>query len=844
MADKLVIIDGNSLFYRSFYALPLLTNANGEFSNAVYGFAIQITKIINDIKPSHIVVAFDAGKHTFRNDLYSEYKATRKPMPTELRSQIKPLKEMLSLMNIKMCEQTGVEGDDIVGTIAKRFSNIETVIVTADRDTLQLIDDTTKVLFTKKGTSEVYIVDKEVLKRDFGVTPSQIVDLKAIQGDKSDNIPGVAGIGEKGAHLLIEKFESLDGIYQNLNQITGKQKEHLINHKQEAYLSYQLAKIKTDVNIDCNLQECKYIYPYTQEVQQFFKQYDFKTLLRKPEYFALNNDIPQPAKFKLIAINSAESLKNIVVLHKNTSQIAFFEDRNIIYFSNGTEEYVVDTTSNFYSENKNEVYDIIKKILEGDAEKILFDSKYVKHYLADKNIKLNGKVFDVSIAKHLVDGVSVKSASDILIDEQDWQNPASVIFNLKDEYVKRLHELGMDYLYYQIELPLVDVLFDMEQTGVKLDISVMNDLSIKFKEELTELEKQIYLLTGQEFNINSPKQLAEILYDKLGLKGGRKKSTSADHLEALVNKHPAIELILRYRKIAKLNSTYIEGFKVHLDKDNRVHTCFKQTLTNTGRLSSTEPNLQNIPIRSEDGKIVRSMFVASSQDHVLIDADYSQIELRLLAHMSDDEYFISAFNNNEDIHTHTASQVYGIDSSLVTKDMRRIAKVVNFGIIYGISEYGLSTDLNISSKEAKQLITEFYNNHPKVKMFMENAINVARETGRVSTLLGRSRKMAEISSSNYMVRSMAERASQNMPLQGSAADIVKIAMVKVYNKLKELNLKAKLILQVHDELLVDCPKQEESIVKAIVKDCMEQSYKLKVPLTVDVTSSYRWSDGH
>ena len=843
MDNKLVIIDGNSLFYRSFYALPLLTNSNGEYSNAVYGFAIQIVKIIQDLKPTHIAVAFDAGKHTFRNELYSEYKATRKPMPSELRSQIVPLKKMLALMNIEMCEKPGVEGDDIVGTLAKRFSDTQTIIVTADRDTLQLIDDTTQVYFTKKGTSELYIVDRAVLKQDFGVTPEQIVDLKALQGDKSDNIPGVAGIGEKTAQSLVERFGSLENIYLNIDQITGKQKEHLINNKDNAFLSYQLAKIKTDVEIECHLEDCKYIYPFTSEVQDFFKHYEFKTLLKRADHFQQSNNIVVSPKRAIVNINSADGLKEILELQKQP-EFAYIENKKVIYFSNGNTEYIIDTNSDFYLNNVKDVTSVISQLFVSPAQKIVFDSKQVKHYLIDNKIKYFNNFFDLSIAKHLVDGISVKSANDILLDEEDWQTPASIIYTSKQEYFKQLQNLGMYNLYKDVELPLVDVLLDMEQAGFKVDYEVLTELSAKFKEELTELEKQIYLLVGEEFNINSPKQLAEILYDKLGLKGGRKKSTSAEHLEGLINKHPVVPLILRYRKIAKLNSTYIDGFRQHLDSDNLVHTSFKQTLTNTGRLSSTEPNLQNIPIRSEDGKIVRSMFVARDKDSVLIDADYSQIELRLLAHLSDDEYFIEAFKNNDDIHSHTASQVFGVPMSEITKDMRRVAKVVNFGIIYGISEYGLSTDLNISAKEAKRLIDEFYINHPKVKNFMENAINIARETGRVATLLGRSRKMTEISSSNYMVRSMAERASQNMPLQGSAADIVKLAMIKVYNKLKDNNLQAKLILQVHDELIIDCPKHEQEQVKQIVKDCMESAYKLKVPLTVDVTASYRWSDGH
>lgn len=844
MANKLVIIDGNSLFYRSFYALPLLSNSDGEYSNAVYGFAIQIVKIIQDIKPTHIAVAFDAGKHTFRNDMYSEYKATRKPMPTELKCQIEPLKKMLKLMNIDYCEKAGVEGDDVVGTLAKRFSDTQTIIVTADRDTLQLIDDTTSVYFTKKGTSELYIVDEKVLKQDYKVSPKQIIDLKALQGDKSDNIPGVAGVGEKTAQTLIEKYGSLDGIYEHIDELSGKLKDNLLVHKDDAYLSYKLATIKTDVDLDCSLEDCKYIYPFKREVQDFFKQYEFKTLLKKQECFeqvASNNEIQTTQK---IAINSQETLEILRNFTINTTEFAFFVNDGDIYMADNIQEFAILKDSGYNMATNLQVCQIITNVLLGDAKKIFFDSKYIKHFLDSYNIILGGEFFDLSIAKHLVDGVSIKSASDILLDDEDWQNPASVIYRLKIEYEKKLKDFGLYNLYQNVELPLVDVLFDMEKTGIKIDTDVLDQLSIKYKQELSSLEQQIYMLAGEEFNINSPKQLGVILYDKLGLSGGRKKSTSADKLEALANKHPIVELVLRYRKIAKLNSTYIDGFKPHLDNENKVHTTFKQTLTNTGRLSSVDPNLQNIPIRSDEGREVRSMFVASSQEYVLIDADYSQIELRLLAHLSGDEYFIDAFNNNEDIHTSTACQVFGVESKDVTRDMRRIAKVVNFGIIYGISGFGLSNDLGISPKQATNLIETYYQSHPKVKQFMESAVNIARETGRVSTLLGRSRKMTDITSNNYVLRSMAERASQNMPLQGSASDIVKIAMINVYNQLKAHNLKAKLILQIHDELIVDCPIEEEGVVKQIVKEAMEDAYKLKVPLTVDIESSYRWSDGH
>lgn len=844
MANKLVIIDGNSLFYRSFYALPLLANSNGEYSNAVYGFAIQIVKIIQDIKPTHIAVAFDAGKHTFRNDMYSEYKATRKPMPTELKGQIEPLKQMLGLMHIHCCEKLGVEGDDIVGTLAKRFSDTQTIIVTADRDTLQLIDDTTSVYFTKKGTSELYIVDTQTLKSDYGVTPNQIIDLKALQGDKSDNIPGVAGIGEKTAHTLIEKFGSLDDIYQHIDELSGKVKNNLLEHKEDAYLSYRLATIKTDVELDCSLEDCEYIYPFGKDVQDFFKRYEFKTLLKKQECFVQEEEKPQTTSCQKIAVDSQETLKMLHNFIYNTQEFAVFVNNSDVFIADNTKEFAIYANSDYNIANNVQIAQVVSEIFSCNASKIFFDSKQMKHFVSNQNMILSGDVFDLSIAKHLVDGVSIKSASDILLDGEDWEHPAYIIYRLKFEYEKKLNDFGLYNLYKNVELPLVDVLFDMEQTGVKVDTQVLENLSVQYKQEMAGLEQQIFMLAGEEFNINSPKQLGVILYDKLGLNGGRKKSTSADRLEALAGKHPIIALILRYRKLAKLNSTYIDGFKPHLDFEDKVHTTFKQTLTNTGRLSSVDPNLQNIPVRTDEGRVVRSMFVASSKDNVLIDADYSQIELRLLAHLSGDEYFIDAFNNGEDIHTSTACQVFGVDSASVTREMRRIAKVVNFGIIYGISGFGLANDLGISPKQATDYIEAFYRMHPKVKQFMDNAVNIARETGRVSTLLGRSRKMTDITSNNYLVRSMAERASQNMPLQGSAADIVKIAMIDVYSKLSQHNLKAKLILQVHDELIIDCPLNEVDCVKDIVKDSMENAYKLKVPLTVDIQSSYRWSDGH
>ena len=842
MTNKLVIIDGNSLFYRSFYALPLLSNSNGEYSNAVYGFAVQIARIIQEIKPTHIAVAFDAGKHTFRNDMYDQYKSNRKPMPPELKSQIEPLKKMLSLMNIKYCEKAGFEGDDIVGSLSKKFANTQTIIVTADRDTLQLIDDTTNVYFTKKGTTELYIVDKNVLKKDYGLAPNQIIDLKALQGDMSDNIPGVAGIGEKTAIKLLQDYSTIENLYAHIDEFSGKLGENLKNGKESAFLSKELATIKTDVDIDCNIDDCKYVFPFDEKLKEFFKLYDFKSLLKRPELFVgVNKEgVSVQKNVRIEDVKDTKNLEKLQKLIKSQTKIAFFCDKNNINLCYNNTEFAF-----FVNDlNKNALMQLFSEIFAANKEVILFDSKLTRHYLDEFDVKIECSIFDVSIAKHLVDGTIVKAVDSILLDEQDRKVPAKILFDLQKELSEKLEAMGMMKLYRDIELPLSEVLYEMENDGFKIDIEVLNKLSNKFSEELADLEKQIFELAGVEFNVNSPKQLAEVLYEKLGLKHGRKQSTSADNLEKITDLHPVVPLVLRYRKIAKLNNTYIEGFRPRIDNNGLVHTTFNQTLTNTGRLSSADPNLQNIPIRSDDGKVVRSMFVARQKDYVLTDADYSQIELRILAHMTGDEYFIEAFNNNEDIHTKTASLVFGVPMSEVDKLQRRVAKVVNFGIIYGISEYGLASDLHISAWQAKDLINNFYSKHPKVKEFMQMQVDIAKQTGRVSTLFGRSRSMTDINSSNYMVRSMAERASQNMPLQGTAADIVKIAMIKVRDALRKNNLKTKLILQVHDELVLDGPASEAEMVAKIVKDSMENATKLCVPLTVDVAQSYRWSDGH
>ena len=845
MADKLVIIDGNSIMYRSFFALPLLSNSEGEYSNAIYGFAMQVINIINNIGPKYMVVAFDAAKHTFRNDLYDGYKANRKPMPDELRGQIPALKEMLKLMNITVVEQQGIEGDDIIGIVSKKFLDTETIIVTGDRDSFQLVDDVASVYFTRKGTSDVKVMTVKELKNEYGVTPKQFIDLKALQGDTADNIPGVAGVGPKTATDLILKYGSIENLYDNIDEISGKLKEKLETSRDMAFLSKQLATILTKGEIDLKLSDCTFDYPFSSLVYDYFKKYEFKTLLKSEKNFDLSKGEKQDIELNIIDVKNANLLKNIKNIANKSGFMSFFIETNKTEISFGGDVFKIELYNDLLSNGLNEFsfFEEMKEVFENEnIVKISFDSKRDMYNLKKYGISLNN-YFDVSIAKYLVDGVPVDSVKDVFFDEKT-EGVSYKMVNFYNDYKIKIEEDGLHYLYYDVENKLSKVLFSMEENGFKIDENVLNELKVKYEKEIAELTTKIYELAGEEFNINSPKQLGEILYDKLGLSHKKKKSTSAENLAEIENEHEIVKFILRFRKVSKFLNTYVSGIYPHIDKNKFVHTYFKQTFTTTGRLSSTEPNLQNIPIRSEESREIRSMFVASNEDSVLIDADYSQIELRILAHMSKDPLFVDAFNNGDDIHTQTASSIYGLPKELVSKDMRRSAKVVNFGIIYGMSEYGLAEDLHIKPKEAKEFILNYYAKHKKVEELMNGLIQTARDTGKATTLFGRTRKMFDINASNYMVRMRAERASQNMPLQGTAADIIKIAMVNIFDALKYGGYKAKLIMQVHDELIIDCPKSEEQEVMKLLENEMKNACKLIVPLEIDVTSSFRWSEGH
>ena len=850
--EKLVLIDGNSLINRAFYALPILSNSDGEYSNAVYGFCNILIRIIETIKPKYMAVAFDYGKPTFRHAMYADYKAGRHKMPDELASQFPLLKATLDSMNIKFVEREGIEADDFIGTLSKKF-DIETVIVSGDRDLFQLVNDRITVYFTKKGISQTIDVTPKNIKEVYGVNADQVISLKSLMGDSSDNIKGVDGVGEKTALNLIENYGSLDGVYQNIDKITGKLKEKLISGKDSAYLSYKLATIKRDVDIDISLDDLTYDFPFNEKTKEIFAKYEFKSILKRSELFAIKTEQNLAHKVAKVEVKTSQDFDRFLNNIQTTNQFAIWYCEDKIFVSNSKfQEYVIFVKNDENNEkmlSKQQVFINFSEILQNpEQKKIVLNGKKLMRELANYDVKLNGLDFDANLALYLLSG-SKKTD----YDEQSFANKfgyeaddiATALFASKEKLLDELKSEKMQDLYFQVELPLVSVLFDMEQNGFKIDTEKLAEIGNQYKAELDVLTKEIYADAGQEFNIRSPKQVGEILFGKLGLKAPRymKASTNADVLERIENDHPIISKILRYRKIFKLLDTYILPFNELADKKTGlIHTVFNQTLTATGRLSSSEPNLQNIPIREEEGKVLRKFFIPREQGGKIITSDYSQIELRLLAHYSQDAKLLYAYHNNIDIHTQTASDLFGVELCFVTPDMRRTAKTVNFGIIYGISDYGLSQQLKIMPAQAKMFIQKYFENYSAVKEYMQSSIEKARETGYVSTLLGRTRKIDEIKSPNFNTRQFGERAAMNMPLQGTASDIIKMAMVNVHNEFKKQNLKSKLILQIHDELVVDCAKGEEEIVKEILKSKMENAVKLSIPLEVQISVGNDWYD--
>ena len=859
--EKLVLIDGNSLLNRAFYATPVFTTKAGLPTNGVFGFVKLILKIISERKPTHFVVAFDLRAPTFRHELYKDYKAGRKPMPDELAKQVPVLKEVLRAMNIRICEKEGYEADDIIGTLAKRFS-VPTYIYTGDRDSYQLVDSTTSVCYTRKGVSDILELNADNFQSEIGLTPSQIIDLKALMGDKSDNIPGVAGVGEKSAKTLLEKYSDLNGIYDHLSEITGALHAKLETNEEMARFSYRLATIDVNSPIELELCDCPVKFPLPATAKSKFAELEFKSLL--------GMDIYEESQVKLEEIEQEEqpitqsvvadddvlngllellqsNVGDVMGYHETDKEISvcLLESGRVF---NGVEYRLPFTVGllepGFFDYQLTPLYNVI---FGGKRKVIAYATKEIRKRLLELGVEFTTDFEDVSILKCLsegtVNGDDLNTCLELFSKSTEFK--AKGVCELYNEYYSQLNAEEQK-LYKEVELPLSVVLFEMEKVGIAVDREYLYDLSARYKKELGELTDRIHALAGETFNVNSTQQLGKILFEKLNIGGGKvkKKSTNSyktgsPELLKFENDHEIIPLILRYRKIQKLNSTYLEGIKPFIKSNGRIYTTFNQINTSTGRLSSSNPNLQSIPVRNDEGRELRKLFLAS-EGNVLIDADYSQIELRLLAHFSGSPELIAAFNSGEDIHALTAAQVFNVPIEEVTSDMRRQAKAVNFGIIYGISAFGLAEDLGISQSSAQSYIAKYFETYSLVKEYFENGVAKAKETGYTKTYLGRKRMITELTSSNRVLRSFGERAAMNMPLQGSSADIIKLAMIGVSKRLKSEGLGAKLIMQVHDELIIDCPKSEQEIVKKLLKEEMENAVSLSIPLLVDVGVGENW----
>ncbi|NSL51518.1 DNA polymerase I [Calidifontibacillus erzurumensis] len=872
--QKIVLIDGNSIAYRAFFALPLLNNDKGVYTNAVYGFTMILMKVLEEENPTHILVAFDAGKTTFRHQTFSEYKGGREKTPLELSEQLPFIREVLDAFNIPRYELEQYEADDIIGTLAKQAEKekVEVKIITGDKDLLQLVSDYVTVLHTKKGITDVEVYDVEKIKEKYQLTPKQIIDMKGLMGDSSDNIPGVPGVGEKTAIKLLTQFGTLENTLDSVHEVSGKKlQEKLIEHKEQALMSKQLATIHCDAPIDITLQDINRKEMNKENVIKIFKELGFTSLLERIG----DADETSQAEFAEIEYKIVDELSEALLLDEAALVVEIIDENyheaDIVGFSivNKKEKLYIPTEIALQSA-------IFKNWLEDESKKkIVFDAKQAMTALKWRGISLKGVEFDLLIASYLLnpsetaheitdvakrygymnihaDEVVYGKGAKRKVPSQDeladhLVRKADAIFQVKDQAIKHLKDNNQYDLFRNLELPLSFILSEMEYTGVMVDINRLEKMGQELDVQLKEIEEKIYELAGEPFNINSPKQLGAILFEKLQLPPVKKTktgySTSADVLEKLADMHEMIPLLLHYRQLGKLKSTYIEGLLKVVHRDtSKIHTRFNQALTQTGRLSSTEPNLQNIPIRMEEGRKIRQAFIPSEEDWVIFAADYSQIELRVLAHIAKDEKLIEAFREGKDIHTKTAMDVFHVDEKDVTPNMRRQAKAVNFGIIYGISDFGLSQNLGITRKEAAKFIEQYFKSFPGVKKYMDEIVLKAKENGYVTTLLNRRRYLPDITSRNFNVRSFAERTAMNTPIQGSAADIIKKAMIDMVERLKKENLKTRLLLQVHDELIFEAPKSEIEKLTKIVPEVMENAIQLDVPLKVDYSYGPTWFD--
>lgn len=852
---KLLLLDGNSMLFRAYYATLYthrMTTSNGIPTNAVYGFVMMLNKAIDIIEPDEILVAWDAGKPTFRHKQFSAYKGTRKPLDEELIVQFPIVREYLDAAGIKRYEQEGYEADDIIGSMAKCCKDVQTTILTSDRDLLQLIDATTHVLLMKKGLSEMDLMDEQNLLDTYGITPSQVIEMKGLMGDTADNIPGVQGVGEKTALRLLNQYSTVENVYAHIDEVKGKLKEKLEKDKDNAFMSLELATIYTKMELPFELCDCEFS-GIQEAVNGFYEKYEMRSLVNRTKQ-------TKDEKWPLKEVDHLEMIQDENVMIMPVCSQEPYLDQKLYGFMVPLDKTIYYISVENALENAN-----FKKLLE-KKKIITWDTKEMMHLLDRYGFKWNEFSDDLHIAGFLLN--STATDSDALIEALHISLPESFhdvskktkeepaysvtrekaichsltqqLFEKRSEIRSSLKSQNVISLYEDIEMPLAHVLFSMEKEGISIQESFLDEYGALLNQKLDELAQQIYGHAGMIFNINSPKQLANVLFDELNLSGGgKKRSTSADVLEKLRGKHPIIEDILEYRKIAKVLSTYIDGLKKHIRSDEKIHTCFNQTMTQTGRLSSSDPNLQNISIRDELGKEIRKAFVAQEGYH-LLSADYSQIELRMLAHMANEDHMIKAFNEGLDIHTKTATLIFGCTPEEVDDQKRRIAKTVNFGIVYGQTEFGLSSQLHITRKEAGEFMQMYFDSYPKIHQYMNQLIDFCKENGYVETLFHRRREIPEINDKNFMTREFGKRAAMNAPIQGSAADLIKIAMLKMDKALKNANVQSKMLLQIHDELIFLVPDNELDLMQNLVKDTMENAMELKVPLKASISVGKSW----
>lgn len=882
MSKKLVLIDGHSILNRAFYGVPELTNSEGLHTNGIYGFLNILFKLLDEENPDMLAVAFDVSAPTFRHEMFKEYKGTRKAMPEELREQVPVMKQVLTAMNVLIMEKPGLEADDILGTMAKRgeAEGYEVSLVSGDRDLLQIATDHIKIRIpkTKGGRTEIEDYYAKDVKERYQVTPEQFIELKALMGDTADNIPGVPKVGEKTATGLMVEYGSIENIYKNLDKISKKSiKETLENNRELADLSLKLATICINAELPYELEDATLGELFTKEAYDWCLKLNFKNMLSR---FDQTKVVEKNERtFQAVTdLTQAETLFE-GCKESNKCSVCFFKDKEKLYavsicikeeelyclFIQNfiTEEYVssrLKEVAEYFSGTAGKilVFDVKKyyDLIPCENTDVFFDCKLAA-YLLNPNHKeylpedvageyggINCRDYKQWFAKQPLGDVAKEENGDFL--EYACMESLSV-YRTYEPLEKELSVENMLALYEKIEMPLTYVLYDMEKEGIMVKGEALKEYSVSLGEKIDKLERRIYEQAGETFNINSPKQLGEILFDKMGLKGGKKTktgySTAADVLEKLAADNPIVADILEYRGLAKLKSTYADGLTEFIDEGSRIHSSFNQMITATGRISSTEPNLQNIPMRTEMGRMIRKVFVAK-EGCLLMDADYSQIELRILAHLSNDKELISAYHTDADIHRITASKVFHTPMEQVTSLQRRNAKAVNFGIVYGISPFGLSQDIGTSQKEAAQYMEQYFETYPDVKRYQDETVKTAKEKGYTTTMFDRRRPMPELSSSNYMQRQFGERAAMNAPIQGTAADIMKIAMIDVYRGLKEAGLKSKLILQVHDELLIETYEEEQEQVKEILSSKMKNAAALSVPLEVDLNMGKNWYDAH